>query len=149
VHNERIPRDRAFHIKWPGQRIPARRSADSLGIRASRIYGPRFDSVSWVDVQRRLDRIREEMVELGRLERMSPGRRRLRRLPPGLPLQINLLLDNRSGPFDAVVLQFAMQLDGCSWIRPHGALDLAILEGPFEGIIPEFAGQLGSVEFEL
>lgn len=50
VHDERIARNRAFHVKRPCQRIPAQGSAGSLGIGAAGIHRPRFDSIPRVNV---------------------------------------------------------------------------------------------------
>jgi hypothetical protein len=48
-----------------------------------------------------------------------------------------------------VISDCALQLYGPLRIRLYGAFDPAILERAVEGVIAEFAGQLGSVEFKL
>jgi hypothetical protein len=90
------------------------------------------------------------VMKLGRLEVVGCGRGvRLRRFPRRFPFQIDLLFDNSASAFYAVVLYCAMQLDRRSGIRLDCAFDLAILESALEGVVPEFAGEFGSVELEL
>ena len=77
-------------------------------------------------MKRGFDRIRKEMMELGWLEGVCCRWAVLRLLAARLPFHIALLFHQSSG-----------------------SLDLAVLEGSFQDIVPELTGQLGSVKFEL
>jgi hypothetical protein len=89
------------------------------------------------------------MMELSWFESVSSGRSALGRLSRGLPLQFDLLFQDRAGAVYTITSNTTLQFDGRARVRFYGTFDPTILERTIEGGITELASQPGSAEFKL